>query len=156
MGQKYVSDKGSFSNSVEERSLWVCCVSRNGKRKKVYASRAEAKKEAKEVGGSAYRCLFDVEVFHVTTHTRNGLSRDVRLFVYNQKLRLWKALLVSVEEEMAGVRSSVALMTDATPLKKIEAMHERWDSLSRKKEECLREIARNAKRLARLEKSLLR
>jgi hypothetical protein len=126
MGQKYPSSKAQYQSSVEDSSLWVCCVSTKGNRKKVYAKRSEANKDAKVVNGRSYRCVFNPETFHVTTTETTKMSS----FVDKKYCENLKNTVEKIDAEMEIIKTRVARMTGDTPLEEIKATTAKWNQLA--------------------------
>jgi hypothetical protein len=139
LSQKYITNKKPFESTVEENRMWQCCVDRKGRRKHDYPRRVLAEaairdlEEKGKVKGKAkvYRCLFNPDVFHITTKKANRRLDDTtcEYMLKNLKYRLAKT-----EAAIEALKEKVEGMTSATPLDEIRQAKMDWHNLSKDKE----------------------
>lgn len=133
MSQKYQTNpKEPVQSKIDERSLWVCCVDSKGKRKKSYPRRAEANVavNALEVEAKSYRCLFNPDMFHVTTKIK---KRKLDVVTCGYIVQSLKYRQDKVETGIQAIKRKVEGMTSETPLEEIIAVDIEWNNLSREK-----------------------
>lgn len=133
MSQKYATNKKPFQSTVEEKRLWVCCVDSRGNRKKDYPRRAEAEAVISEMSGVArsYRCIFNPDMFHITTRKAKPKKLDAVTCEYI--LAGLKYRQAKVEAAMEALKEKVEEMTSATPLEEIREANIDWHNLSQEK-----------------------
>lgn len=142
MSQKYPTSKEPYQSSVEGNSLWMCCVNARGKRKNSYLTRTEAKVAAKTLNGRKYHCIFNPDIYHVTTKTKPVLN----VVVSEHKIKSLKDKIENIEAEMAVLTKRIEVMTSETSLEEIEAVDGRWDKLSREKRKLAKVLEHETKR----------
>lgn len=134
MSQKYATNKKPFQSTVVEKRLWVCCVDSRGNRKKDYPRRAEAEAVIREMSGVArsYRCIFNPDMFHITTRKASPKKLDAATCEYI--LAGLKYRQAKVEAAIEALKEKVNGMTSATPLEEIRQAKVDWNNLSQDKE----------------------
>lgn len=133
LSQKYATNKKPFQSTIVDKRLWVCCVDSKGNRKKDYPRRAEAEAVIRELGGVArsYRCIFNPDMFHITTRKTKPKKLDAVTCGYI--LASLKYRQDKVEAALQTLKEKVEGMTSETPLEEIRQASSNWNNLSQEK-----------------------
>jgi hypothetical protein len=149
MSQKYPSNKAPYESQVVAASLWLCCVDKNGRRKKAYTTRKEASASASKLHGKVYHCLFNSDILHVTTQTKSK-PQEGNPLVTEHQIKGLKERLEKTKTLMEELREQVQQMNGDTPIEEIKAASNRWNELCDKKKNLQRSLKNKKTTLRRL------